>query len=75
MPRHQDPRKAMLSVMFMFIILLSYGPVKHEISDLAENVTTDNPVISFLDSWFGIFWALLAIFFIAMAIYQVVQNM
>jgi len=74
MAKDESFRKAMLSVMFMFIILLSYRPMKVEIGVLAGNATTVNAVILFLDSWFGIFWALLAIFFLSVALFYVVQS-
>jgi hypothetical protein len=67
-------KRATLSVMFMFIILLSYGPLVEEIATLAGNATTDNAVISFLDSWFGHFWVLLAIFFLMMGIYYLLKG-
>ena len=68
-------KKAFLSVMFMFVIFLSYGPMKTEISDLAGNVTTDNAIISFMDSWFGLFWAMLAIFFLMVSIYYILDGL
>jgi len=71
MPSDKNTKKAMLSVMFMFIILLSYGPVNDELGVLAVNYST-NPVILFLDSWFGIFWAMLVVFFIGSAIYYII---
>ena len=71
-----DPfKKAFLSVMFMFVIFLSYGPMVTEISDLANNVTTNNAVISFMASWFGLFWALLAVFFLMVALYYILQGL
>jgi len=70
----RDPfKKAFLSVMFMFVVFLSYGPMKTEISDLALNATTTNAVLVFMDSWFGLFWALLAVFFLVAALYYVVN--
>ena len=71
-----DPfKKAFLSVMFMFVIFLSYGPMVTEISDLAGNATTNNAVISFMDSWFGLFWAILAVFFLMVALYYVIGGL
>ena len=71
-----DPfKKAFLSVMFMFVIFLSYGPMVIEISDLANNATTNNAVISFMGSWFGLFWALLAVFFLMVALYYILDGL
>lgn len=71
-----DPfKKAFLSVMFMFVVLLSYGTMVTEIDDLASNATTNNAIISFLDSWFGIFWALLAVFFLMVALYYIMEGL
>lgn len=72
MVKAQNTKKAMLALMCMFMLLLSYGPFVEEIGVLAGNVTTDNAVISFLDSWFGLFWAILVCFFLASAIYYIV---
>lgn len=70
-----DPyKRAFLSVMFMFVVFLSYGPMQNEIADLAANATTNNAVISFMDSWFGHFWALLAVFFLMAALYYILQT-
>lgn len=70
-----DPfKKAFLSVMFMFVVFLSYGPLKTEINALAINATTTNAVLVFVDAWFGLFWALLAVFFLLAALYQVVKS-
>lgn len=67
-------RKAFLSVMFMLMVLLSYRPIKEEIHALYINATTTNAVIYFLDTWFGIFWALLVIFFLGVAVFQVIMS-
>lgn len=73
MAKDQNLKKAMLSIMFMFIIFLSYGAVNDELGILASNYST-NPVILFIDSWFGMFYALLAVFFVIVAIYYVIGS-
>jgi len=73
MGKDQNFKKAMLSIMFMFIVFLSYGTLNDEIDVLALNYSS-NPVILFFDSWFGMFWALLAVFFLCVALYYVVDS-
>lgn len=74
MSRADNYRKAFLSMMFMFMALLSYGPMTLEIHALYTNATTTNAVIAFLESWFGIFWALLVVFFLLVALYQIIAS-
>lgn len=71
-----DPfKRAFLSVMFMFVVFLSYRPIQTEIHAMAINASTTNAVLVFTDAWFGIFWALLAIFFLGVAVYNVILAM
>lgn len=73
MAKDQNLKKAMLSIMFMFIVFLSYGTINDELGILATNYSA-NPVILFLDSWFGMFYALLAVFFVSVALYYVIGS-
>lgn len=61
--------------MFLIMTLLSYRPLQTEVHALYLNATTTNAVIAFLDSWFGLFWALLAVFFLGVALYEIIATM
>jgi len=66
--------KSFASLSMFFMIFLSYMPLVDTIGDLAGNATTTNAIITFFNSWFGIFWALLACVFLAATIYFAVES-
>ncbi len=70
-----DPeiKKAFMCLMIFLLDLLSYGPLKATIHEYATNVTLTNPIVEFLDPWFGLFWIVLGVLFLALAFYYVTK--
>jgi len=69
-----ETQKIFLMVSLFFITILSYNPLKTEINYIATCSTLTNPIYTFLDSWFGLFWAILAIFFLVIALIQASKS-
>ena len=68
-------KKSIASMLMFFMIVFSYVPINDEIGVAAANATTTNAILVFMDSWFGLFYAFLAVVFMGMAIYFVAKAL
>jgi len=62
---------ALIMCIFCF---MSYGPLALTIDDYAVNETTTNAIWVLLDSTFGLFWSLVIIAWLAMALWFVLSE-
>lgn len=70
-----SPSVKIFGFILMFLMLFfSYKPLTIEIDVLANNETTTNAVVQFLDSWFGLFWASLIVFILALLLYVILKE-
>lgn len=67
-------RKSFGSFICFLFCLFTYTPLKSELVDIAGNATLTNNAISFINSVFGYFWALMAIMFLALSAYWIMKS-
>ena len=61
-------KKAWGALMMFFFCFFSYMPITTGINDMVANATTTNAVWVFMDSFFGLFWTILSIFWLMLAL-------
>ena len=75
MGRDSGFKRAWGALMMFFLCFFSYQPLANDISDMVANATTTNPVWVFMDSFFSLFWTILIIFWIMLALYFIIGDM
>lgn len=61
-------------ILIVFVCMLSYPSMATRIDDNAGNATLTNDVWVLLDDVFGLFWTILTVTFLGMAIYEALQG-
>lgn len=59
--------------MMFFLCFFAYTPLAIGIHDTAINATTTNAVWVFMDSFFGLFWTVLVVLWICVALYFLLE--
>ena len=67
-------KRAWGALMMFFFCFFCYTPLATGINDMVANVTTTNAVWVFMDSFFGLFWTILSIFWLMLALYFIVGD-
>lgn len=75
MAKEDGLKRAWGALMMFFLSFLSYKPLAIGINDIANNATATNAVWTFLDSFFGLFWTINIVFWIAVTLYFVIESM
>ncbi|MHC4573394.1 MAG: hypothetical protein ACYS76_04570 [Planctomycetota bacterium] len=60
-------------VIIFIVCMLTYPSMAERIDDNAGNATLTNDVWVLLDEIFGLFWTMLSVLFLGMAIYEALQ--
>lgn len=66
--------KAFGLIIITIVCLLAYPSMATRIDDNAGNATLTNDVWVLLDDIFGLFWTMLTVVFLGMAIYEALQG-
>lgn len=61
-------KRAWGALMMFFFSFLSYTPLATGINNMVANATTTNAVWEFMDSFFGLFWTILTIFWLMLTL-------
>jgi len=66
--------KAVGSIIMFFFSFLSYAPLANEINDYATNATLTNAVWVLMDDVFGLFWTLVIVAWLILALFFVLDE-
>lgn len=61
-------KKTWGALMMFFFTFFSYTPLATGIDEMVINATTTNAVWVFMDGFFGLFWTILSIFWLMLAL-------
>ena len=75
MGRGDGMKRAWGSLLMFFLCFLSYIPLATGIDTIVGNSTTTNAVWVFMDSFFGLFWTILTIFWFMLALYFIISEL
>ena len=67
-------KRAWGALMMFFLCFFSYFPLTTNISAIVDNATTTNAVWTFMDSFFGLFWTILIIFWFMLSLWFVIAE-
>lgn len=74
MGRGDGAKRAWGALMMFIFSFFSYTSLATGINDIVANVNATNPVWVFMDGFFGLFWTVLTIFWLVLALYFVIGE-